>query len=190
LLDECRQAVDYSGKRIEVPSGWRANPDVPLAACFRRPNGDAPLATGSELAAHDAHPAANRISHPAFERAFHLKLDVHHHAARSTLCLPPVEPDRITGAGLCCIAHRQIFVTASNVQRIDAEVRRIVEESHHEADRLLAGHRDKLDAIARALLKAESLNATEILEAAALTELPDPATRLQPVSVPPTPLDR
>ena len=55
---------------------------------------------------------------------------------------------------------------------IDAEVRRIVEESHHEADRLLAGHRDKLDALAHALLKAESLNAAEIREVTALPELP------------------
>ena len=53
---------------------------------------------------------------------------------------------------------------------IDAEVRRIVEESHGEADRLLAEHRDKLDALAKALLKAESLNAKEIWEAAGLTE--------------------
>ena len=48
---------------------------------------------------------------------------------------------------------------------IDAEVRRIVEESHREADRLLAEHRDKLEALAQALLKAESLNEKEIREA-------------------------
>jgi cell division protease FtsH len=53
---------------------------------------------------------------------------------------------------------------------IDAEVRRIVEDSHCEADRLLAEHRDKLQALAQALLKAESLNAKEIWEAASLTE--------------------
>jgi cell division protease FtsH len=73
---------------------------------------------------------------------------------------------------------------------IDAEVRRIVEESHHEAERLLAEHRDKLDALARALLKAESLNAGEIREATGLTELPVPATGLQSVSEPATPLAR
>ena len=55
---------------------------------------------------------------------------------------------------------------------IDAEVRRIVEESHREADRLLAEHRDKLDALAQALLKAESLNAKEIREVTGLTEPP------------------
>jgi cell division protease FtsH len=53
---------------------------------------------------------------------------------------------------------------------IDAEVRRIVEESHVEADRLLAEHRHKLDALAQALLKAESLNEKEIRELTGLTE--------------------
>jgi cell division protease FtsH len=57
---------------------------------------------------------------------------------------------------------------------IDAEVRRIVEESHLEADRLLAAHRDKLDALAQALLKAESLNAAEIRAVTALPELSVP----------------
>jgi cell division protease FtsH len=66
---------------------------------------------------------------------------------------------------------------------IDAEVRRIVEESHREADRLLAEHRDKLDALAQALLKAESLNEKEIREVTGLTEPPgqeeDTSSRLQ-----------
>jgi cell division protease FtsH len=53
---------------------------------------------------------------------------------------------------------------------IDAEVRAIVEESHREADRLLGANRDKLDALAQALLKAESLNEKEIREATGLTE--------------------
>jgi cell division protease FtsH len=55
---------------------------------------------------------------------------------------------------------------------IDAEVRRIVEESHHEADRLLSEHRTELDALARALLKAESLNEKEIREVTGLTAPP------------------
>jgi len=48
---------------------------------------------------------------------------------------------------------------------IDTEIRRIVEQSHQEADRLLLSNRDKLEALARALLKAESLNADEIRDA-------------------------
>ena len=65
---------------------------------------------------------------------------------------------------------------------IDAEVRRIVEESHREADRLLAEHRDKLEALAQALLKSESLNEKEIREVTGLTEPPgqaDTPSRLQ-----------
>ncbi len=55
---------------------------------------------------------------------------------------------------------------------IDAEVRRIVEECHREADRLLADHRDKLDALAQALLKEESLDEQAIKEVTGLTEPP------------------
>jgi len=55
---------------------------------------------------------------------------------------------------------------------IDAEVRRIVEECHREADRLLAEQRDKLEALAQALLKAESLDEKEIREVTGLTEPP------------------
>jgi cell division protease FtsH len=53
---------------------------------------------------------------------------------------------------------------------IDAEVRRIVEECHREADRLLAAHRDQLEALARALLKEESLDEKQIREVTGLTE--------------------
>ena len=55
---------------------------------------------------------------------------------------------------------------------IDAEVRRIIEECQAEADRLLTLHRDKLEALARALLKAESLNEKEIREVTGLGDLP------------------
>jgi cell division protease FtsH len=60
-------------------------------------------------------------------------------------------------------------------QLIDAEVRRIVEECHREADRLLAENRDKLDALAAALLKAESLDEKEILEVTGLSRPQPPA---------------
>ncbi len=52
---------------------------------------------------------------------------------------------------------------------IDTEVRRIVEDCHADALRLLAEHRSKLDALAEALLKAEALNKPEIR---AVTGLP------------------
>ncbi len=51
---------------------------------------------------------------------------------------------------------------------IDAEVKRIVEECEREAHRLLREHRDKLDALATALLHAESLDEKEILKVTGL----------------------
>jgi cell division protease FtsH len=60
-------------------------------------------------------------------------------------------------------------------QAIDAEVRRIIGESHEEAKRLLAAHRKQLDALAAALVARETLNEQEILE---VTGLP-PAPRLE-----------
>ncbi|HXC51451.1 MAG TPA: ATP-dependent zinc metalloprotease FtsH [Candidatus Limnocylindrales bacterium] len=65
--------------------------------------------------------------------------------------------------GLPAAFQHQPYSEATS-ELIDAEVRRIVEECHGEADRLLAANRDKLDALAHALLKAESLDASEIRE--------------------------
>jgi len=67
--------------------------------------------------------------------------------------------------------HQPYSETTSEL--IDAEVRRIVEESHREADRLLLAHRSTLDALAQALLNAESLDANEIRK---VTGLPAPVT--------------
>jgi cell division protease FtsH len=57
---------------------------------------------------------------------------------------------------------------------IDEEVRRIVEECHEEAERLLQQHRDKLDALSRALLEEDSLDEAEILRVTGLE--PQPAS--------------
>jgi len=59
---------------------------------------------------------------------------------------------------------------------IDAEVLRIISESHDEAKRLLSAHRKQLDALAEALVARETLNEQEILD---VTGLP-PAPALEP----------
>jgi cell division protease FtsH len=51
---------------------------------------------------------------------------------------------------------------------IDAEVRRIISESHEQAKDLLRKHRGALDALVRALLARETLDEQEILEATGL----------------------
>jgi len=57
-------------------------------------------------------------------------------------------------------------------ETIDAEVRRIVEECHREAERLLTEHREQLEALAKALLQAESLDEHEIRKATGLDATP------------------
>ena len=54
---------------------------------------------------------------------------------------------------------------------IDAEVHRIIEESHAEATRLLMKHRKQLDALAQALLSHETLDEEEILEVTKLSRV-------------------
>jgi cell division protease FtsH len=67
-------------------------------------------------------------------------------------------------------------VSEETARTIDAEVRRIIGESHEEATRLLTTHRRALDAIASALLERETLDDEDIL---AVTGLP-PAAKLDP----------
>ena len=59
-------------------------------------------------------------------------------------------------------------------ETIDAEVRRIVEQCYRQAEGLLAEHRAALEALARALLEAESLDEREIRKITGLTEPPVP----------------
>jgi cell division protease FtsH len=64
---------------------------------------------------------------------------------------------------------------------IDAEVLKIVGESHEEAKRLLSAHRKQLDALADALVERETLDEQEILKATRLTRAPALETGKLPV---------
>jgi cell division protease FtsH len=64
---------------------------------------------------------------------------------------------------------------------IDAEVLRIIDESHAEARRLLAQHRSALDALAQALLTRETLDEQEIHRVTGLPSAPALETRKLPV---------
>ena len=63
---------------------------------------------------------------------------------------------------------------------VDAEVHRIIDESHEEARRLLNHHRKQLDALAEALVARETLNEQEILEVTGLPPAPSLETRTLP----------
>ena len=70
-------------------------------------------------------------------------------------------------------AFQQQPYSEATAELIDAEVRRIVDASDQQAEQLLALHRDKLDALAAALLLAESMNADEIYAAVGLARPPE-----------------
>jgi cell division protease FtsH len=65
---------------------------------------------------------------------------------------------------------------------IDGEVQRIIGESHDEARRLLAEHREQLDALAEALIARETLDEREILEVTGLPPAPPLETHKLPVA--------
>ena len=73
-------------------------------------------------------------------------------------------------------AFQQQPYSEATAELIDAEVRRIVDDSHRQADELLAANRPRLDALAKALLDAESLNEREIHAATGIPERSDAAS--------------
>jgi len=66
-------------------------------------------------------------------------------------------------------------------ETIDAEVLKIIAESHEEAKQLLIAYRKQLDALAEALVARETLNEQEILEATGLPPAPALETGKLPV---------
>ncbi len=66
--------------------------------------------------------------------------------------------------------------TSADTQRlVDEEVHNLVEEAHKDAIELLNTHRDQLESLAQALLKAETLDMIDAYAAAGLTtEMPEP----------------
>ena len=83
--------------------------------------------------------------------------------------LGPVSLVAAHDEGLPFALQQRPFSEATS-QTIDAEVRRIVEECESEADSLLAKHRAQLDALAHALLDAESLDESEIRKVTGIAE--------------------
>jgi cell division protease FtsH len=83
--------------------------------------------------------------------------------------LAPRENPYLGGSG--GYAGEKPFSEAT-AEAIDAEVRRIIGESHDEARRLLSAHRKQLDLLASALLSRDTLNEQEILEVTGLPPAP------------------
>ena len=83
--------------------------------------------------------------------------------------LAPRENPYLGGSG--GYAGERPFSEAT-AEAIDAEVLKIISESHDEATRLLGAHRKQLDALAEALLSRETLNEQEILQVTGLPPAP------------------
>jgi cell division protease FtsH len=81
------------------------------------------------------------------------------------------------------IAHERDYSEAT-AQRIDREVRKLVETSHQRALKLLRENEDKLHAVAQALLEREILDAVEIDKLLAGEELESPADEEKPQTEP------
>jgi cell division protease FtsH len=94
--------------------------------------------------------------------------------------LAPRDNPYLSGAGGFAGARPFSEQTA---EAIDAEVRKIIGESHDEAKRLLTAHRKQLDALAEALLSRETLNEQEILEVTGLPPAPALETGMLPVPI-------
>jgi cell division protease FtsH len=92
--------------------------------------------------------------------------------------LAPRENPYLSGANDYAGARPFSEATAAT---IDAEVRKIIDESHDKARRLLSVHRQQLDALVDALLVRETLNEQEILEVTGLPPAPALEDGLLPV---------
>ena len=57
---------------------------------------------------------------------------------------------------------RQQNVSEATAQKIDTEIRRLVEEGHHEARKILEAKRSDLEVLAKGLLEFETLSGDEI----------------------------
>jgi cell division protease FtsH len=69
------------------------------------------------------------------------------------------------------------IISEETARAVDAEVARIIAESHEQAKTLLRRHRKQLDALVQALLARETLDEEQILEVTGLPRAPELETR-------------
>lgn len=68
-------------------------------------------------------------------------------------------------------------LSEETARTVDAEVARIIAESHEQAKTLLRRHREQLDDLVKALLARETLDEQQILEVTGLSRAPERETR-------------
>ncbi|MBL9152526.1 MAG: ATP-dependent zinc metalloprotease FtsH [Verrucomicrobiales bacterium] len=75
----------------------------------------------------------------------------------------------------------------ATAQKIDAEVKKLIDDAYAKATELIVKHRDKLDAIAKGLLEYETLDASHIREIMEHGELRNPPSSPTPPDLPEEP---
>jgi cell division protease FtsH len=77
--------------------------------------------------------------------------------------------------------------SGATAQKIDEEVKRLIDEAYSKAKQILLSHKDKLDAIALALLEFETLDGVHIKEIMATGRIQNPPQSPKPPAPPPVP---
>lgn len=95
LRDNVRQLFDWRMERRKVPSGRRADTEIPLCSRLGRDKPDPPLLSSNGLLTQRPHFLANRTDHCAIRHAFDLQFDVHRGAAQS------VNAPQLVGRNMC-----------------------------------------------------------------------------------------
>ncbi|MBB5352088.1 cell division protease FtsH [Haloferula luteola] len=75
----------------------------------------------------------------------------------------------------------------ATAQKIDSEIKRVIDRAYTDAKRILLEKRDKLELIAQALLEYETLDARHILDLIEFGEMKDPPNSPKPPSLPDEP---
>ena len=73
----------------------------------------------------------------------------------------------------------------ATAQKIDHEIKRLIDDAYNTAKRLLTENRDKLEAVAQALLEFETLDGQHIREIVEHGHMIDPPSSPQPPELPP-----
>jgi cell division protease FtsH len=97
-----------------------------------------------------------------FERATHIARDMVTRYGMSDLMGPMVyaenEGDIFLGRSITKTTH----VSEETMRKVDAEIRRIIDEQYGLARRLIEENRDKVEAMAKALLEWETIDSEQI----------------------------
>ena len=122
-----------------------------------------------------------------FERATGIAREMVTHCGMSDALGPMVYGDNEGEVflGRSITTHKN--VSEATMQKVDAEIRRIIDEQYALARRIIEGNRDKVEAMAHALLECETIDAEQIGDIMAGLPPRPPKPLPQPPQQPPKP---